>query len=109
MIARVDDLMQLKMEKLRKSNAFLLSIQARLNWLKNMGEERDAPWQLMMHSMNMDYCVYCSLSLWLKVFISKYPHALLIPFIFGFSQDITEKRGVNALKTICQDIFRGQI
>ena len=109
MIARVDDSMQFKMENLRKSCSFPFFLQARLNWSKNVGEERDAPWQLVMGSMNMAYCIYCTLSLWLEIFIGKYPHALLTPFVFGFSQDVTEKGGAQASKNMCQDIFGGHI
>ena len=108
MMSRVDDSMNLKMENLRRCPGFPCYFQSRLNWSKNVGEERDAPFQIMLPSMNMAYCVYISLALWLELFIMKCPHASLTPFVFGFSQDTTEN-GAKASKNIVRGIFGGSI
>ena len=63
----------------------------------------------MLPSMNTLYCVYCSLGLWLEIFIMKCPHAFLTPFLFGFSQDVTEEGGTTASKNIILSIFGGNI
>ena len=108
MMSRVDDLMNLKMENLRRCPGFPCYFQTRLNWSKNVSEERDAPFQIMLPSMNMAYCVYLSLSLWLEIFIMRSPHAALTPFVFGFSQDVTDN-GAKASKNIVQGVFGGNI
>ena len=108
-MARVDDSMNFKMENIRKCPGFPFYFQSRLNWSKNVREERDAPYQIMLPSMNPVYCVYFSLALWLEIFIMKCPHALLTPFTFGFSQDTTLETGANASKNIVQGIFGGRI
>ena len=109
LISRIDDSMNFKINNIQKSAPFPHFLQARLNWSKNVSEERDAPWQLMMPAMKTVYCVYCSMSLWLEIFIERYTHASLTPFVFGFSQDITEENGAKASKTIIQSIFGGNI
>ena len=109
MIARIDDSMNVKMTNFKVCPGFPWLLQTRMNWSKNVREERDAPWQMMLPSMNTLYCVYCSLALWLEIFIMKCPHALLTPFLFGFSQDVIEEGGATALKNIIQAIFGGNI
>ena len=52
LIARIDDTMHVKMDNIRQSTSFSYLLQTRLNWSKNVREERDAPWQLMLPSMN---------------------------------------------------------
>ena len=109
LIARIDDTMHVKMENVKQSTSFSYLLQTRLNWSKNVREERDAPWQLMLPSMNSIYCVYISLALWLEVFISKYPHAALTPYLFGFSQDTREQHGADLSKAMIQSILGGTI
>ena len=81
----------------------------RLNWSKNVREERDSPWQLILPSMNSTYCVYLHLAIWLEVFIDFYPHASLTPFLFGFSTDIRDPEGGKLSKGIISDILGGHI
>ena len=109
MIARIDNSMNVKMTNFKVCPGFPWLLQTRMNWSKNVCEERDALWQMMLPSMNTLYCVYCSLALWLEIFIMKCPHALLTPFLFGFSQDVTEEGGATASKNIIQAIFGGNI
>ena len=65
LIARIDDTMHIKFENVRKSAFFSFLLQVRLNWSKNVREERDSPWQIMLPSMNHLYYVYLNLALWL--------------------------------------------
>ena len=64
---------------------------------------------MILPSINMVYCVYISLALWLEIFIMKYPHAMLTPYLFGFSQDVSEEDGATGSKNIIQAIFGGSI
>ena len=109
LIARIDDTMMLKMDSIRKSTTFSYLLQVRLNWSKNVREERDAPWQLMLPSLNSLYCIYLNLALWLEVFIDFYPHANLTPFLFGFSTDTSDPKGAKLSKKIIMDIMGGKI
>ena len=109
MIARIDDSMNVKMDNFKTCPTFPCYLQTRMNWSKNVQEERDAPWQMIMPCMNTMYCVYATLSLWLEIFLMKFPHAMLTPYLFGFSQDITEEEGATASKNIIQSIFGGTI
>ena len=109
LIARIDDTMHVKMDNIRQSTSFSYLLQTRLNWSKNVREERDAPWQLMLPSMNPIYCVYISMAIWLEVFIGKYPHAELTPYLFGFSTDTREQYGAELSKAMIQTILGGTI
>ena len=109
MISRIDDTMMIKMENLRKSQHFSFYLQVRLNWSKNVREERDSPWQLLLPSMNPQYCAYLHLAIWLEVFIEFYPHATLTPFLFGFSTDIRDPQGGKLSKDIICSILGGRI
>ena len=101
--------MRIKMENLKRSTTFSYLLQIRLNWSKNVHEERDAPWQLMLPSINSVYCVYLHLALWLEVLIEYYPHGNLTPFLFGFSTDTSDPKGAELSKGIMQDILGGHV
>jgi hypothetical protein len=65
LIARVDDSTQLVLEHIRVHDTFSNALKTRLNWSKNVDDEQDAPWQIVLGSLNPVYCVLCSLALWL--------------------------------------------
>ena len=109
MIARIDDTMHITMENVRKSPMFSFLLQVKLNWSKNVREERDSPWQIMLPSMNPLYCVYINLAIWLEVFISSFAHALLTPFLFGFSSDTRDPQGAELSKNTITDILGGKV
>ena len=44
LIAQIDDSTNVKMGNFQKCQSFPLYLQTRLNWSKNVNEERDAPW-----------------------------------------------------------------
>jgi hypothetical protein len=54
---------------------------------KNVSEERDAPWQIVLGSTNTAFCVYASLSLWMEVNLRTNPNALLSPYLFSFCDE----------------------
>jgi hypothetical protein len=45
----------------------LNALKARLNWSKNVSNERNAPWQIVLGSMDTAFCVLASLSLWMEL------------------------------------------
>ena len=108
-IARIDDTMHIRMENLRRSNIFSYLLQVRLNWSKNVREERDSPWQILLPSMNPLYCVYLNLAIWLEIFLELYPHGNLTPFLFGFSTDTRDPEGATLSKKVASDVLGGKI
>ena len=67
LIAWVDDSTQLVLEHIRVHDTFVSALKTRLNWSKNVDDEQDAPWQIVLGSLNPVYCVLCSLALWLEL------------------------------------------
>ncbi|KAI2511670.1 hypothetical protein MHU86_2736 [Fragilaria crotonensis] len=79
LIARVDDSTQLVLEHIRVHDTFASALKTRLNWSKNMDDEQDAPWQIVLGSLNPVYCVLCSLALWLELNLKLNPTAMNSP------------------------------
>jgi hypothetical protein len=84
-------------------------LKTKLNWSKNVNEERDAPWQAVVGSINPIYCVHISVALWLEVSISRNPAAGLTPYLFAFSEDATVPEGGIKSKRTVQAIFQSNI
>ena len=82
MISRIDCATQAQLENLKAHDQFDFTLKTKLNWSKNVLEERDAPWQVVIASMNPIYCVHVSLGVWLELFNGSSPTAVLIPYIF---------------------------
>jgi len=61
----VDDVTQWQKENFKAHNTYpSFAAKARLNWSKNVHEERDAPWQiLLVGSMDPDFCVLLDVGL----------------------------------------------
>jgi hypothetical protein len=85
-----------------------------LNWAKNVHEERDAPWQIMLGSMDPTFCVLLSLAIWLEFFHGESPEvAVANPYVFAFkSDDFCIPEGGNKTHNFVMDLltklFRGQ-
>ena len=105
LIARIDDTTQLVLEHIRVHNTFPNALKTRLNWSKNVEDERDAPWQIVLGAMNPVYCVLCRLGLWLETNLTNNPFAMASPYVFAFSEDITVPKGGQKAKDIAQVIF----
>lgn len=93
LIARVDDTTQLVLEHVRVHDSFAHCLKTRLNWSKNVNDERDAPWQIVLGSINPVYCVLCSLALWLELNLKSNPAAMTSPYVFCISDDIRIPEG----------------
>ena len=87
MLARLDDTCNIPKENIQIHPNFKFALKTRLNWAKNCNEERDAPWQIVLGSLDSSFCVLISLALWLVTFFHFLPHAKLSPYFFGFSSD----------------------
>lgn len=76
MIARVDDTAKLRRETLQVLNEYPeFGILTRLNWGKNVMEERDAPNQVLFGSFDCRYCPLIGLATWLEYNLTIHPEA----------------------------------
>ena len=105
LIARIDDTTQIILEHIRVHDSFANALKTRLNWSKNVRDERDAPWQVILGCMNPVFCVFISLGLWLETNLQLNPSAIASPYVFAFSDDITMPGGGQKAKDIAQSIF----
>ena len=60
-IARADDTMNVLLENIQSHPRFPFCLKTKLNWSKNVREERDVLWQIVMGSNDSNYCVIISL------------------------------------------------
>jgi hypothetical protein len=105
MIARVDDSTQVVLEHIRVHDNFPHALKTRLNWSKNVQDERDAPWQIVLGALNPVYCVLCSLGLWLEINIKMHPPAMDSPYVFCFTDDNRIPEGGQKAKARIQKIL----
>jgi len=66
LIARLDDSCEFKKSNLKASSRYPDTLVARLRWSKNVHDERDAPEQIVIGSMDPDYCILLGLGLHLE-------------------------------------------
>ena len=105
LIARIDDTTQVLIDNIRVHDSFCNALKTRLNWSKNVSEERDAPWQIVLGSMDTAFCVYTSLALWMEWNHRDNPNAFMSPYVFNFSDDNSIPRGRLKAKETAQIMF----
>ncbi len=105
MMTRIDDTTQVIMDHIRVHDNFENALKTRLNWSKNVHDERDAQWQIILGSMDLVFCVLISLGLWLEFHLQSNPTAMASPYVFAFSDDITIPGGGQKAKETAQNIF----
>ena len=87
MLARVDDVTQWRKEFFKHHDRFPnFAARARLAWSKNVRQEGDAPWQILLGSLNPLFCVFVGLAIWLEYYLSG-THQNTSPYVFDFSGD----------------------
>ena len=104
-IGRIDDTTQVVVDHLRVHDSFLNCLKTKLNWSKNVGDERNAPWQIVMGSMDTMYCVLVSLAVWMEMNMRANASAGNSPYVFSFSDDVAVPSGGLKAKSIAQTIF----
>lgn len=116
MICRLDDATQLPVTNLRRHEKFpTVALQSRLTWSKNAHEQRDAPWQSLLGSINTTFCVIVNMGLWLEMNLGTTPGANLSPYVFAFSHDNnipsggirSKQKAGNILSRVFSDPFFG--
>ena len=109
MLARLDDTCNVPRENIQVHPNFEFALKTRLNWAKNCDEERDAPWQVILGSLDSNFCVLISLGMWLVIFFRDLPHAKHSPYVFGFSADCRFPEGGTSSKQIVRKLIAGAI
>jgi hypothetical protein len=84
-------------------------LKTKLNWSKNVRDERDAPWQIILGAMDTTYCVLVSTAIWLEMNLRTNPSAMLSPYLFCFCDDVSIPAGGQKSKDIAQNIFGQKI
>jgi hypothetical protein len=79
------------------------AFKVKLNWSKNVLEERDAPWQTVLGSIDSSFCVFLNLAIlvWLEMSCRR-----ISPYVFNFSEDIAVPSGVIKAKNRAMDVLR---
>eukprot|EP00804_Cyclotella_cryptica_P017932 CCRYP_001288-RA/>CCRYP_001288-RA protein AED:0.36 eAED:0.36 QI:0/-1/0/1/-1/1/1/0/305 len=70
-ISRGDDAAHVFKSSLKQSSEYPWALVCTLRWSKNVHEQRDCPPQIMLGSMNADYCVMLSLAVFLGEWIQR--------------------------------------
>ncbi len=86
-IARIDNTTQVIMDHICVHNHFENALKLRLTWSKHVQDERDAPWQIVLGSIDPIFCVIISLELWLEC------NRNGLTLCFAFSDKITVRGG----------------
>ena len=107
MIGRVDDACKWIVQNLKRHEQFPdIALHCRWNWSKNVIDETDAPWQILLGSMDPDFCVIANVGMFLELHLSATPGAALSPYVLSFSNDNRVPHGGNKAKARAQRVFR---
>jgi hypothetical protein len=94
MLDRIDDTTQVLISNIRVHDSFSNTLKTRMNWSKNVMEERDVPWQILLAAAtDTAYCVRTRLALWLEIHFRWNPNTLLSPYVLSFTDDKTVPAG----------------
>jgi regulator of replication initiation timing len=109
MISRIDDASQFLMDNLTANDDNDFTLRSKLNWSKNVREERDAPNQIVIGAMDSLYCVLIGLAVWLEIFVGAGGRGEMSPFDFGMSDDFRVPEGGEKVAKKIQEIFLKEI
>jgi hypothetical protein len=94
MIGRVDDCTQVLAENLQCHDQFpTYALKSKMTWSKNVMDERDAPWQILLGSLLTLYCVFVNVGIWLEIQLENTPGAHMSPYVFSLSNDFSIPSG----------------
>jgi hypothetical protein len=84
---RINDTTQVVLDHIQVHDNFENDLETKMNLSKNVQDERDAPWQVMLGSINPVFGVLISLGLWLERNLRSTPIAMASPYVFASSAD----------------------
>ena len=109
-IARLDDTAKMFSENIKTSVDFDFILKAKLNWGKNVREERDCPFQFLMASSDHRFCCHLTLAVWLEVYLTeRSTQGELTPYIFQFSDNTSISDGATQSKKIVANYLRDHV
>ena len=66
LIGRGDDISHMETKNISSHNRFDFALTTQMKWSKNVREERDCPWQILLGAMDPDFCILLALSIYLE-------------------------------------------
>ena len=91
LIGRIDDTAHTLVECLRPSTTYSFALECRLPWSKNVQEERDAPFQILVGSGDSHFCALLALSIHLETWIPSVSSSTKYLFTINGSADNSKK------------------
>jgi len=92
LIGRNDDICHFEVEDPRGHPIYNFALSTRVRWSKNISEERNCPNQIILGSMDNNFCILIQLAIYLESFLYQYLNAHYL-----FTED-TSERAVTKLK-----------
>ena len=74
-----------------------------------MHKEQDAPWQVVLGSMETPFCVLVSLALWLELLIGSLVYGVNTPYVFALNDSIAIPDGVKKSSNRVQEYLSEKI
>jgi hypothetical protein len=105
MIGRLDDAMELEMEDIHPNLQFPFTLLIQMCWSKNVHDERDVGEQILLGSMNRDYCVLLALALFLEIWIES-GEGMLGTLVFNVSDDDPKKSKESVANILFNDTWK---
>ena len=94
LIERIDvTATQVLIDHLCGHDSFLNCLKTKLNWSKNVGDERDSQWIIILGSMDTTYCALVSLAIWKEMNMHANASAGASPHVFLFTDDVDGPSG----------------
>jgi len=105
LISRIDCASQWKKELFEPHDTFPeFAAKCQLSWAKNVNEEGDAPWQIMLGSRDPLFCVFIGLAIWLEFYLGQSQG--LSSYVFDFSGDYRVPQGGDKTNDFVQTRLR---
>jgi hypothetical protein len=92
-IGRIDNCAQFLIENHAANPETGFTLQAKLSWSENALEERDAPNQILIGTMEPSCCPLIALAVWLEIFLGSGGSSALTPCVFGINEDLRVPEG----------------
>ncbi len=92
MLSRVDCATQWQHVNFEPHPRFVFAARARLAWSKNVNEERDAPWKILLGGMDPVHCVLIGLAIWLEYYLTNWKQNPS-PYVFAFNNNVSVPEG----------------
>jgi len=90
MISRGDCANHIQTKNFSQHPRFDFACQTKLNWSKNVRDERDCPFQIVLGAMNSAFCMLLSLAIYLEIRFSTFGYDSKFLFTEDYSADLPD-------------------